>query len=132
MFHGSKDVKILELKSENNGRYKKTTRNCFFNEHFNIENDGGTLQISTTNSWKQQTERWKQREEKKYLWIKKQSRNTTANLSMWLTNTSTINLAMQLDKRNKMHFITEENTKLNTIRDNEFDVGYSGVVNAHR
>ena len=22
--------------------------------------------------------------------------------------------------------------KLNTIRDNEFDVGYSGVVNAHR
>ena len=39
---------------------------------------------------------------------------------MRLTNTGTINLAMQLDK------------KLNIIRDNEFDVGYSGVVNAHR
>ena len=49
---------------------------------------------------------------------------------MWLANTSTINLAMQLDKRNKMQLITEENTKLNTIRDNEFDVGYSGVVSA--
>ena len=41
---------------------------------------------------------------------------------MWLTNTGTTNLATQLDKR----------TQLNTIRDNEFDVGYSGVVNAHR
>ena len=37
--------------------YKKTTRNCFFNEHFNIENDSGTLQNSAIKSWKQQTER---------------------------------------------------------------------------
>ena len=33
-------------------------------------------------------------------------------------------------KRNKVQLITEEITI--TIRDNEFDVGYSGVVNAHR
>ena len=41
-------------------------------------------------------------------------------------------LTMQLDKRNKMQLITEKKLNLNTIRDNEFDVGYSGVVNAHR
>ena len=34
-----------------------------------------------------------------------------------------LNLVMLLDRKKY---------KLNTIGDNEFDVGYSGVVNAHR
>ena len=63
-----------------------------------------------------------------------QPRNTTAKYAqmlddkktyrMWLTNTGTINLVIQLDKRTKY-----EREKFER---NEFDVGYSGVVNAHR
>ena len=32
----------------------------------------------------------------------------------------------------KFSHTTRQKKQLNTIRDNEFDVGYSGVVNAHR
>ena len=48
--------KARKKEKKKTGWYKKTTRNCFFNEHF-IENDSGTLQNSATKSWKQQTER---------------------------------------------------------------------------
>ena len=72
--------KFKKKEKKKNGWSKKTTRNCFFNEHFNIENDSGTLQNSATNNWKQQTEK------RKYFWSKKQLRNTTGRttrISCW-------------------------------------------------
>ena len=42
--------KVRKKEKKKIGWYKKTTRNCFFNGHFNIENDSGTLQNSATNN----------------------------------------------------------------------------------
>ena len=80
-FNCEKKENSKKKEKKKNGWSKKTTRNCFFNEHFNIENDSGTLQNSATNNWKQQTER-----RKCNFWSKKQLRNTTGRttrISCW-------------------------------------------------
>ena len=85
---------LQNLAMKNNGWYKKTTRNCFFKSY------------SATNNWKQQDIKIQQ------LIIENNKQdNTTVKYAqmledkktyrMWLTNTDTINLVMQLDKKTK-------------------------------
>ena len=58
--------------------------------------------------------------------------NTTAKYAQMLDDKKLTEDEVNKYGYYKFSHTTRQKKQLNTIRDNEFDVGYSGVVNAHR